>query len=384
MPPRRSSRTRASVEPQPPSLPSSKRKRTSPNENEDPIEPKTSKPSSKTVETVGSNRQPAPRKSLDDVRESEEDYDEEDSPPPVKKSRPSLEKDDESEYEGAKKKPSRVRKAPVRKASAATSKKGSKTAVKEEEYDAVVDVKTDSEDEKPPPKGRRAIKKVQDSSEDEFEDVKPVRKTRGGSVARSAAPKATRGRAPAAPKSSGRRNTRVPVAPEEPEVVQAKATEDSQPKDDGNDSDALSYFEADAAPKPATPSPKKASIASPIAEVEDEEEHSLLEPQMLRTPTRSQPQPQVTVAEEPQGPKSRLVIHKMALINFKSYAGRQEIGPFHKVSQQYCLRRHDLRFRSHSLLSLALTARESRTLSMPCSSSLAIGHLRCVRASSRS
>ena len=35
--------------------------------------------------------------------------------------------------------------------------------------------------------------------------------------------------------------------------------------------------------------------------------------------------------EAPVGPKKRLVIHKMALVNFKSYAGRQEIGPFHKV-----------------------------------------------------
>ncbi|CUA72888.1 Structural maintenance of chromosomes protein 4 [Rhizoctonia solani] len=34
--------------------------------------------------------------------------------------------------------------------------------------------------------------------------------------------------------------------------------------------------------------------------------------------------------EVPAGPKKRLVIHKMALVNFKSYAGRQEIGPFHK------------------------------------------------------
>ena len=31
------------------------------------------------------------------------------------------------------------------------------------------------------------------------------------------------------------------------------------------------------------------------------------------------------------GPKKRLVIHKLALVDFKSYAGRQEIGPFHKV-----------------------------------------------------
>lgn len=29
-------------------------------------------------------------------------------------------------------------------------------------------------------------------------------------------------------------------------------------------------------------------------------------------------------------PKPRLTIHKLVLVNFKSYAGRQEIGPFHK------------------------------------------------------
>ncbi|KAG8710414.1 hypothetical protein FRC09_000152 [Ceratobasidium sp. 395] len=38
----------------------------------------------------------------------------------------------------------------------------------------------------------------------------------------------------------------------------------------------------------------------------------------------------VDIPEEPKGPKKRLVIHKIALVNFKSYAGRQEIGPFHK------------------------------------------------------
>ena len=64
--------------------------------------------------------------------------------------------------------------------------------------------------------------------------------------------------------------------------------------------------------------------APPAAE--EEEERSLLEPR-ARPQTLSQPPP----VEEDQGPKSRLVIHKMVLINFKSYAGRQEIGPFHKV-----------------------------------------------------
>ncbi|CAE6532357.1 unnamed protein product [Rhizoctonia solani] len=42
----------------------------------------------------------------------------------------------------------------------------------------------------------------------------------------------------------------------------------------------------------------------------------------------SQAEPKIP--EVPAGPRKRLVIHKMALVNFKSYAGRQEIGPFHK------------------------------------------------------
>lgn len=58
----------------------------------------------------------------------------------------------------------------------------------------------------------------------------------------------------------------------------------------------------------------------------EEEEKSLLEPR-VRPQTQLQPPP----IEEVKGPKSRLVIHKMVLVNFKSYAGRQEIGPFHKV-----------------------------------------------------
>lgn len=37
----------------------------------------------------------------------------------------------------------------------------------------------------------------------------------------------------------------------------------------------------------------------------------------------------VPVPEEPSGPKARIVITHLVLINFKSYAGRQEVGPFH-------------------------------------------------------
>ena len=53
-----------------------------------------------------------------------------------------------------------------------------------------------------------------------------------------------------------------------------------------------------------------------------------------RTPAapRVVPMPNTTPAPAPapSGPKPRLAIHKLVLVNFKSYAGRQEIGPFHK------------------------------------------------------
>jgi structural maintenance of chromosome 4 len=65
----------------------------------------------------------------------------------------------------------------------------------------------------------------------------------------------------------------------------------------------------------------------PATEEEDLEERSLFDPIPMPEPSNL---PRA-IPEEPAGPKSRLVIHKMVLINFKSYAGRQEIGPFHKV-----------------------------------------------------
>ncbi|KAJ7733746.1 RecF/RecN/SMC protein [Mycena maculata] len=81
-------------------------------------------------------------------------------------------------------------------------------------------------------------------------------------------------------------------------------------------------------PDPAEADPPVVTTAPApnIEEEEDEEEKSLFDPPPMPTPSQfAQP-----VVEEPTGPKSRLVIHKMVLVDFKSYAGRQEIGPFHK------------------------------------------------------
>ncbi|KAF9264610.1 RecF/RecN/SMC protein [Marasmius fiardii PR-910] len=66
----------------------------------------------------------------------------------------------------------------------------------------------------------------------------------------------------------------------------------------------------------------------PEAVEEEEEEKSLFDPPPpIPVPVA---QSETTVAPESEGPKARLVIHKLALVNFKSYGGRQEIGPFHK------------------------------------------------------
>ncbi|KDQ62973.1 hypothetical protein JAAARDRAFT_362087 [Jaapia argillacea MUCL 33604] len=75
--------------------------------------------------------------------------------------------------------------------------------------------------------------------------------------------------------------------------------------------------------------PAHGEVEPPQLSEPEEEEHSLLDPPVKDIPQRHEV-PAAKVEEEPKGPKSRLVIHKMVLINFKSYAGRQEIGPFHK------------------------------------------------------
>ncbi|KAL1749299.1 RecF/RecN/SMC [Schizophyllum fasciatum] len=87
------------------------------------------------------------------------------------------------------------------------------------------------------------------------------------------------------------------------------------------------------APPPQRDNSAKARAAKGSRRVDasDEEEDG---PLLVTPPPQSQPasQPALSQApkEERKGPRSRLVIHKLTLVNFKSYAGRQVIGPFHK------------------------------------------------------
>ncbi|KAF7298253.1 SMC hinge domain-containing protein [Mycena chlorophos] len=247
MPPRRSSRARASVEPQPEPA-TAKRKREYPDEKENVR----SKSRTKVPEVVN------------------EEPDEE--APPVKKSRPSLEPDSDDDERPA----PRSRKA--RKAVEPSSDE-------------------DEEEEEPPKKGKKRVsrrKAVSDDDGDEDEDTAPLF---DGDSDEEEAVKPKKGkakRAPAKPKAKPkaaakpRPTASAPRGPPTPAKPLPRMDEDESGEED---TDKITFD--------APPVPTPAQLAQPAV-------------------------------EEPTGPKSRLVIHKMALVNFKSYAGRQEIGPFHK------------------------------------------------------
>jgi len=159
--------------------------------------------------------------------------------------------------------------------------------------------------------GRSSSKAIQQSddeigamsrlSELEEEDIKPARKRR-----KEKAPTARKA------KVTTKKSTKTTVIEDSDDDIQAPPS--AQPRSKPNGASNGAQAVVDTTP-PAD------------GEEEEEEEKSLFDPPPMPEPS-SLPQ---AIPEEPTGPKSRLVIHKMALVNFKSYAGRQEIGPFHKV-----------------------------------------------------
>lgn len=93
-----------------------------------------------------------------------------------------------------------------------------------------------------------------------------------------------------------------------------------------SDSDDLDGFDENFKGSPMRPrrqdaksNPPSQSTKRAAAAVADEEEKSLLESREPKP--KPQSQIQMSPTEQPSGPRSGLVIHKMVLINFKSYAG---------------------------------------------------------------
>ncbi len=110
---------------------------------------------------------------------------------------------------------------------------------------------------------------------------------------------------------TARRSTKAvkPTASSKPKALPVKQEEEEEE----SDASEASFKEA----RSSTPEP--ASAPSSSQEVLQTPSSSLLK--QIATPAKP---------AAPSGPLKRLVIHKMVLNDFKSYAGRQEIGPFHK------------------------------------------------------
>ncbi|KAJ7647405.1 RecF/RecN/SMC [Roridomyces roridus] len=282
MPPRRSSRaTAASVDISPPETLPAKRKREDPREKE--------------------NRQSKSRssKDLQEIPESDVDNeDEQDSPPPVKKSRPSLDPESDDDEPQPK---SRTKARGKKDAEAARpARKAAKMIVADDSEDEAEELGSDDEDVKP--KRKQAAAKSRRATHVSDEEVSAEEVDASDFEEEMDAK-------PAAKKTKGKRGPTKP----KPKVAPAKSRVSATP----------------ARAEPGRPSVAAAPIPSRQEEgegEEDEEEKSLFDPPPMPTPSQLAP----PVDEEPAGPKSRLVIHMMALVNFKSYAGRQEIGPFHK------------------------------------------------------
>lgn len=313
MPPRRSTRSaRSSVEPQPtiPSKTTSKRKRIT-EEKENLAKP------------ALSNGKPT----LKEVLESDDGKDERDGEHrEVKRKRPSPKLDEDEDESEEEVKPKRTSRKPV-------SSKGRRTMTlesdeDEDEGDYVEDVKPTLKARKPPTK--RASK------------ASTARKASSSSKSSSAGKLSSRSAKSASLTDSDEDSMEVDPKPanNKKKATYASSVEDLYASDSEPQGAALSSKkklapplsskQARAASTPTTASTPERSLLD--NESESEPEHSLLDP--IRPPTQSPSKSQINSQpkEEPKGPKSRLVIHKMALVNFKSYAGRQEIGPFHKVN----------------------------------------------------
>lgn len=369
MPPRRSSRApSAAAEPiSSESLPA-KRKRGSTAEPVVEEKENNVKPASRTRKSTSVKSSADPpskgrrttraKTSLPDVAESENE--EQSDAPPVKRARPSTDSvkvEQKDEEETVPEKPKRGRRTASVQAKAAemdvddeaqskttgrrTSTRksavssGSRTSVGSARSavasgSAIVEEPEDAEEEDVKPlKGHRAPakgktgKRVLSKAIQSDEEVEPEPAVDAMSVASeyeeepAAKPsKGRKGKAPAARK--GKATAKKPV-----KTVTIENAE--------NEDDDLELPPPAQSRARAPPIKKPAINMAPEAEDEGEEEKSLFEPPPMPAPS-SLP---TTMPEEPSGPKSRLVIHKMALVNFKSYAGRQEIGPFHKVSHQF-------------------------------------------------
>ena len=312
MPPRRATRsTRASVDPDPqPAVTTSKAavtKRKRSQQPEDPVAEKENVAKS-TGESTGMKSSTSKgksstrsRASLKEVLESDEEGSNESSPHPVKKSRPSPELSDSEE----------------------------------EDDDSFEELKSKTRKGAGVRKGRTIVEDSED--EDWDEPPKTLSKARKSFAKSPAAPRKSTARKSSVKPSKAAEDVDEDASMNDSseEKPMAKGRKSIKPAPPPKPSHESNEEESEVELMPIKPKkhvpPATSSTLAPGAD-EDEDEKSLLDaipPPLSQSQPRSQSQ--VPQPEEPKGPQARLTIHKMVLVNFKSYAGRQEIGPFHKV-----------------------------------------------------
>ncbi|KAH9058282.1 RecF/RecN/SMC N terminal domain-containing protein [Lactarius vividus] len=354
MPPRRSTRSsRISVEPenQPPpqrSAPPSKRKRSSGDNTDNEEHENEVKPPLRTTRRSSSSKPPPPATTsrtssrsktvLRKVQGSDDDDDDREPSHPIKKSRPSRELEDVREEDEEDVKP--IIRPRTRRAAAMPTASSANGRTSKDQIAPDTDDDEDGTEEQVPVK---PISRPHSSGQ--TASMKPPTSRRGGRPSRSTVVSIKAeppdesssgniddggGEEDEIPTASKRRTTRpssrkvkslTPRSAED-EVVITDPHLDEKAKAVSQTSNEEPVLSTEVSTP--VPSPKK---LPPTTSLVHDEEKSLLD-DLPTSPVKARHAP--PPVEEPKGPYSRLVIHKLVLVNFKSYAGRQEIGPFHK------------------------------------------------------
>lgn len=289
------------------------------------------KPPSTTSRTRVSARS---KSALKDVLETEEEGQPvEDPPPPVKRRRGATKEGSIAVSDGTTQHelpPRKGRTTASSKASTSASRARSSVAVKEEgdEVEEVPAPTRRSARSSVPPKlepsstavpsekskkrsARSGRKQVIVSDDDsDIVEISAIEAASSGSKARPSVPEKSNPRA----------------GPSKPPARQKTPSPASQPESEPEPESTHDHPLGAQSDEPPLATPKISPRKAAPPPVESDEEPSMEQPPAPIPPT----QPPLPAPEEPEGPQARLVIHKMALVNFKSYAGRQEIGPFHK------------------------------------------------------
>ncbi|KZT27497.1 RecF/RecN/SMC protein [Neolentinus lepideus HHB14362 ss-1] len=375
MPPRRSGRTtRSSVEPTPVTTSTTKRKRTQPpaeipeeEEQENVVAAAPSRSRRETKRSSSKTGNAGRRKPLKEVSEVDE-VEQEELPPPKKHRRSATpdaegseeevsaqEEEEEIKPRGrgrgrkasaapstAKPEPSKRKPAPKvadasegEQSAPSRSRRGKTASVKTEvvaepearTYSVKGSVRSSRSSKKVKveeaedigPNAYQDISGAHDQSEDEDFEVHPKpRKGRGRAKGTSGKTSNKRG-------SSATSSAAGPSTAAQEELLDEKI----DPAPSAGDEEARAHNVDEGSDEHLVAAQERLVTPPPVKEAE--EEKSLLDapdvaPRSQHTPASQQ----IKEPEEPQGPRARLVIHKLVLVNFKSYAGRQEIGPFHK------------------------------------------------------